>query len=79
MSSSVGLYPDFSRKGGIPFSALSATRSSDDDCRPEGDQAEHLSGPELQASPERANVAAEDVQGDLDDINTMIFEGSPTR
>jgi hypothetical protein len=36
------------------------------------------SGPELQASPEPRNVAGEDVQGDLDEINTMIFEGSPT-
>jgi hypothetical protein len=35
--------------------------------------------PELQASPEPRNVAAEDVQGDLDEINTMISEGSPTR
>ena len=34
---------------------------------------------ELQVSPEPKNVAAEDVQGDLDEINTMISEGGPAR
>ena len=34
--------------------------------------------PELQASPEAGKVPAEDVQADLDDINTMISEGGPT-
>lgn len=34
--------------------------------------------PEPQASPEPRNVAGEDVEGDLDEINTMISEGGPT-
>jgi hypothetical protein len=47
MSFSVGLYRDFARKGGITFSTLPATQSSDYYCTPEDvlshDQAEHVS------------------------------------
>lgn len=32
----------------------------------------------LQASPESTSAAAEVIQGDLDEINTMISEGGPT-
>jgi hypothetical protein len=34
---------------------------------------------ELHVSPEPRNVAAESVQDDLDEVNTMISEGSPSR
>jgi hypothetical protein len=34
--------------------------------------------PELQASPDSRNFAAEDLQADLDDINAMMSEGGPT-
>lgn len=47
MSFSVGLYHDFSRKGGIAFTTLPAKQSSDYVSRPDGvlshDQAEHVS------------------------------------
>ena len=47
MGFSVGLYRDFARKGGITFSGLPATQSSDYDSKPEGilspDEAEHVS------------------------------------
>jgi hypothetical protein len=79
MSFSVGLYPDFARKGGIPFNSLPTAPSSGCDCNPEGDRTEHVSRPELQVPLEPRNVAAEDVQGDLDEISAMISEGSPTR
>jgi len=36
-------------------------------------------GLELQASLEARNVTAEGVHDDLDEINTMVSEGSPTR
>ena len=35
--------------------------------------------PEVQTWVEPRNVVAEDVQGDLDEINTMISEGGPSR
>jgi hypothetical protein len=77
MSFSVGLCPNFARKGGVTSRSLPATQSSDHDCKPEGDQANHVSGPERQASPERRNVAAEDVQGDLDEINHNDIRRQP--
>ena len=47
MSFSVGLYRDFARKGGITFSTLPATQSSDYVSKPESilsmDEAEHVS------------------------------------
>ena len=47
MSFSVGLYRDFARKGGITFSTMPVTQSSDYVSEPEGvlshDQAEHVS------------------------------------
>jgi hypothetical protein len=47
MSFSVGLYRDFARKGGMTFSTLPATHSSDYVSKPEGmlsrDEAEHVS------------------------------------
>ena len=79
MSFSVGLYHYFARKGGVTFRTLPATQSSDYDCRPEVDHVKHFSGPEVQGLPQRRNVATEDVQGCLDEINAMISEGSPAR
>ena len=83
MSFSVGLFRDSARKDGITVSTLPATQSSDYDCNPDGllshDHSEPVSSPELQASPEPSNVAAEDVEGDLDEINAMISEGGPIR
>jgi hypothetical protein len=47
MSFSVGLYRDFTRKGGIRFRTVPARHPSDYDCEPQGvlshDQAEHVS------------------------------------
>ena len=47
MSFSVGLYGDFTRKGGITFGAIPASHLCDYVCKPEGvlthDQAEHVS------------------------------------
>jgi len=47
MGFSVGLYRDFTRKGGLSFSTLPATQSSDYVAKPEGilspDEAEHVS------------------------------------
>jgi hypothetical protein len=47
MSFSVGLYREFARKGGITFSTVPATQSSDYVSKPEGilsqDEAEHVS------------------------------------
>jgi len=47
MSFSVGLYRDFARKGGITFSTMPATQSSDYVSKPEDilsrDEAEHVS------------------------------------
>lgn len=37
------------------------------------------SPPEAEPPPEAGKVAAEDLQADLDEINTMISEGGPTR
>ena len=79
MSFSVGLYRDFARKGGATSRIAPATQSSDYDCKPEVDQVKHFSGPEVEALPEPRNVAVEDVQGDQNEINAMISEGSPTR
>jgi hypothetical protein len=47
MSFSVGLYRDFARKGGVTFTTLPATQSSDYVSKPKGmlsrDEAEHVS------------------------------------
>jgi hypothetical protein len=54
MSFSVGLYREFARKGGITFSTLPATHSSDYVSTPKGivsrDEAEHVSR-ELRRTP----------------------------